>query len=158
MKHLKQLHDEDLNLWLEEIATAIKNKDYSNMDWDGLLEEIEDITASQKRALRSYTKRLIEHILKLKYWRATPRRRQAPGNARDGAEKEYNQKGWRREVVNFRNEVKEILEDSPSLKKYLQDNYAAWYDKSVNAMRQEFDIPNNNLVPLENIIEEDYFG
>ena len=47
------------------------------MDWDGLLEEIEDMTASQKRALRSYTKRLIEHILKLKYWRATPRRRQA---------------------------------------------------------------------------------
>ena len=143
MKHLKQLHDEDLNLWLEEIATAIKNKDYSNMDWDGLLEEIEDMTASQKRALRSYTKRLIEHILKLKYWIT---------------EKEYNQKGWRKEVVNFRNEVKEILEDSPSLKKYLQDNYADWYKKSVTAMRQEFDIPNNNLVPLENILEEDYFG
>ena len=73
MKQLKQLHNEDLNLWLEEIATAIKNRDFHNMDWDGLLEEIEDMTASQKRALRSYTKRLIEHILKLKYWRATPR-------------------------------------------------------------------------------------
>ena len=142
MKQLKQLHNEDLNLWLEEIATAIKNKDFNNMDWDGLLEEIEDMTASQKRALRSYTKRLIEHILKLQYWTI---------------EKEYNQKGWRREVINFRNEVKEILEDSPSLRKYLQDNYAAWYKKSVNAMRQEFEIPDNNFIPLEIILEDDYF-
>lgn len=100
MKQLKQLHNEDLNLWLEEIATAIKNKDFNNMDWDSLLEEIEDMTASQKRALRGYTKRLIEHIIKLKYWIV---------------EQEYNQKGWRKEVVNFRNEVHEILEDSPSL-------------------------------------------
>ena len=143
MKQLKQLHKEDLNLWLEEIAIAIKNKDFNNMDWDSLLEEIEDMTASQKRALRSYTKRLIEHILKLRYWTR---------------EKEYNQKGWRREVVNFRNEIQEILDDSPSLKKYLQDNYAAWYKKSVKAMRQEFDISDNIIIPLETIIEEDYFG
>ncbi len=143
MKQLKQLHNEDLNLWLEEIAIAIKNRDFNNMDWDGLLEEIEDMTASQKRALRSYTKRLIEHILKLKYWTT---------------EQEYNQKVWRREVVNFRNEVKEILEDSPSLRNYLQDNYAAWYKKSVKAMRQEFEIPDNNFIPLDTILEEDYFG
>lgn len=142
MKQLKQLHNEDLNLWLEQIATKIKNKDFSNMDWDGLLEEIEDMTASQKRALRSYTKRLIEHILKLKYW---------------NREKEYNQKGWRREVVNFRNEIKEILDDSPSLKNYLQDNYPTWYEKSVNAMRQEFEIPDHNFVLLETIITENYF-
>ncbi len=143
MKQLKQLHNEDLNLWLEQIATTIKNKDFGNMDWDGLLEEIEDMTASQKRALRSYTKRLIEHILKLKYW---------------NREKEYNQKCWRREVVNFRNEIKEILQDSPSLKKYLQDNYNAWYEKSVNAMRQEFEIPDHNFVLLETIMEENYFA
>ncbi|MDJ0899261.1 MAG: DUF29 domain-containing protein [Xenococcus sp. MO_188.B8] len=142
MKQLKQLHNEDLNLWLEQIATKIKNQDFSNMDWDGLLEEIEDMTASQKRALRSYTKRLIEHILKLKYW---------------NREKEYNQKGWRREVVNFRNEIKEILEDSPSLKNYLQKNYATWYKKSVNAMQQEFEIPDHNFVLLETIMTENYF-
>ena len=32
MKQLKQLHNEDLNLWLEQIATKIKNQDFSNMD------------------------------------------------------------------------------------------------------------------------------
>ncbi|MBW4534916.1 MAG: DUF29 domain-containing protein [Pleurocapsa minor HA4230-MV1] len=59
---MNQLYKQDFNLWLKEIAIAIKNRDVSNMDWDNLLEEIEDIGASQKRALRSYLNRLIEHI------------------------------------------------------------------------------------------------
>jgi hypothetical protein len=65
---MNKLYGQDFNLWLEEIAIAIKNRDVSNMDWDNLLEKIEDMGASQKRAIRSYLNRLIEHIFKLKYW------------------------------------------------------------------------------------------
>ena len=155
---LKQLHNQDLNLWLEQIATSIKNRDFENMDWDGLLEEIEDMGASEKRALRSYTRRLIDHILKLKYWRATPRRRETQGNARDDLEKDYNQKHWEREVDNFRYEIKQILKESPSLKNYLQQNYQDWYVNSVKAMQREFTIPKDNFVSLEIIMSEDYFG
>ncbi len=140
---LKQLHNQDLNLWLEEIATSIKNRDFENMDWDGLLEEIEDMGASEKRALRSYTRRLIDHILKLKYW---------------DSEKYYNQKHWEREVVNFRYEIRQILKESPSLKNYLQQNYQDWYVNSVKAMQREFAIPDDNFVSVEIIMSEDYFG
>ncbi len=140
---LKQLHNQDFNLWLEQIATSIKNRDFENMDWDGLLEEIEDMGASEKRALRSYTRRLIDHILKLKYW---------------NSEKDYNQKHWEKEVVNFRYEIVQILRESPSLKNYLQQNYQDWYVNSVKAMQREFMIPDNNFVPLEIIMSEDYFG
>ncbi len=140
---LKQLHNQDLNLWLEQVATSIKNRDFENMDWDGLLEEIEDMGASEKRALRSYTRRLIDHILKLRYW---------------NSEKDYNQKHWEREVVNFRYEIKQILKESPSLKNYLQQNYQDWYVNSVKAMQREFVIPDDNFVPSEIIMSEDYFG
>ena len=140
---LKQLHNQDLNLWLEQVATSIKNRDFENMDWDGLLEEIEDMGASEKRALRSYTRRLIDHILKLRYW---------------NSEKDYNQKHWEREVVNFRYEIRQILKESPSLKNYLQQNYQDWYVNSVKAMQREFVIPNDNFVPSEIIMGEDYFG
>jgi hypothetical protein len=101
------------------------------------------MTASERRALRSYTKRLIEHILKLKYW---------------NNEKEYNQRGWEKEVVNFREEIKSILEDSPSLNNYLKQNYPDWYEKSVKAMKREFSMPTDNLVDLETIMTDDYFG
>jgi Domain of unknown function DUF29 len=140
---LKQLYYQDLNLWRQEIINAIQNKQLENMDWDNLIEEINDMTASERRALRSYTKRLIEHILKLKYW---------------NSEKEYNQRGWEKEVVNFREEIKTILEESPSLNNYLEQNYLDWYEKSVKAMQREFSIPINNLVDLETIMTDEYFG
>ncbi len=155
---LKQLYHQDLNLWREKIVTAIQNRKLENMDWDNLIEEINDMTASERRALRSYIKRLIEHILKLKYWRATPRRRKAQGNARDENEREYNRRGWEKEVVNFREEVKSILEESPSLNSYLEQNYFDWYAKSVKAMKREFSIPDNNLVDLNLIMTDDYFA
>ncbi len=63
------LHDQDYNLWLEQTAIALRNQDIERMDWENLVAEIEDIGASQKRALalRSYMYRLIEHIFKLQY-------------------------------------------------------------------------------------------
>ena len=143
MSELQKLYNQDLNLWREQTAIAIKNRDYHNMDWDNLLEEIIDIWASERRALKSYTKRLIDHILKLKYW---------------NSEQEYNQKGWRKEVVSCREEIKEILEESPSLKNYLSENYRIWYHKSVKAMRQEFSIPDDSFISLETIMHDSYFG
>ena len=89
------LYKRDFNLWLDRTARAIKNRDLDAMDWDNLLEEIEDMGASQKRALRSYTKRLVEYILKLKYWQ----------------EEQRNINHWKAEVVNFRDEIQQILKD-----------------------------------------------
>lgn len=140
---LKQLYHQDLNLWRQEIINAIQTKQLENMDWDNLIEEINDMGASEKRALRSYLKRLIEHILKLRYWQS---------------EREYNLRGWKKEVVNFREEIKSILEESPSLNNYLSQSYLDWYQKSVKAMRQEFAIPDDNFVELQVIMTDDYFG
>lgn len=143
MSKLKKLYNSDLNLWREQTAIAIQNKDIESLDWDGLLAEIEDMGASEKRALRSYTRRLIEHILKLKYWKL---------------EREYNQKHQEKEVINFRYEIKQILKESPSLKNYLQQNYQDWYLNSVKAMKREFDIPSDSLISLETIMNENYFA
>ncbi|BAZ44310.1 hypothetical protein NIES4102_13180 [Chondrocystis sp. NIES-4102] len=49
MTNLKQLHDYDFNLWIEKIKEAIQNRDFENMDWDNLLDEIDDMGKSEKR-------------------------------------------------------------------------------------------------------------
>ena len=143
MSNSKQLYQQDYNLWLEETAIAIKEKSFATMDWDNLLEEIEDMGASQKRALRSFTKRLIEHILKLKFW---------------NTELERNKNHWEAEVVNFREEIKQILQDSPSLKNYLQENYNQWYKSSLKSKKKEFTIPTDDVVELNLVLDDDYFG
>ena len=90
MINLRQLHETDFNLWIEAVKKAIAERDFDNMDWDHLIEEIEDMGASQKRALRSYTQRLIEHIFKIQYWQS---------------ERERNLNGWKSEIINFRTEI-----------------------------------------------------
>jgi hypothetical protein len=142
---MNKLYGQDFNLWLKEIAIAIKNRDVSNMDWDNLLEEIEDMGASQKRALRSYLNRLIEHIFKLKYWTS---------------EHDRNRNNWRIEITNFRREAKSILEDSPSLNQYLAENYLFWYEKSVKGLQKSkvFDLPNHEPISLDEMLDDNYFG
>lgn len=142
---MKDLYDRDFNLWTEQMAIAIRERNMNKMDWDNLLQEIEDMTASQKRALRSYTKRLIEHILKLKYW---------------DAEFERCSNSWRGEVSNFRSEITDILQDSPSLNNYLKDNYNDWFKKVVDNYQKNrlFVIEDFTTIPLEIIMDDNYFG
>ena len=142
-KGLKQLHDSDFNLWIEEVKVKIQNRDFEGMDWESLLDEIDDMGASQKRALDSYTQRLIEHILKLKYWES---------------EVSHCRNGWMAEVSNFRSRINRILKKNPSLKNYLASEYSDIYQDATKAMRLLFEIPENNFVDLAIIMQDDYFG
>ena len=143
MSNIKQLHENDFNLWIEETIDAIKSRDVNNMDWENLLEELEDMGASQKRSLDSYVQRLVEHILKLKYWHS---------------ERKKKKKGWRSEVVNFRNRINRLLKKNPSLKNYLSSEYADNYQDAIAAMSEKFDISNDNMISVDEIMKQDYFG
>ncbi len=141
--NLKQLHDRDFNLWVEEIKTKIQNRDLDGMDWDNLLDEIDDMGASQKRALDSYMQRLIEHILKLKYWQS---------------EVDRCRNGWMVEITNFRSRINRILKKNPSLKNYLGSEYNDIYQDATKAMKLLFKMPEDNFVELHLIMQDDYFG
>ena len=140
---LKQLHDSDFNLWVEEMKVKIQNRDFDGMDWESLFDEIDDMGASQKRALDSYIERLIEHILKLKYWQSEVAR---------------CRNGWMAEVSNFRSRINRILKKNPSLKNYLTSEYSDIYQDATKAMKLLFEMPENNFVNLETIMQDDYFG
>ena len=138
-----QLYDHDFNLWVEQMAIAVRNRDVEGMDWGNLLEEIEDMGKSEKRSLESYLERLAEHILKLKYWEV---------------EKAQNYKHWQVEVVNFRNRIFRLLDRSPSLKNYMEQIYPKVFRDACNAQQIEFDIPQDSFIDLKKILEKDYFG
>jgi hypothetical protein len=141
--NLKQLHDRDFNLWIEEIKLRIQNREFAQMDWDNLLDEIDDMGASQKRALDSYMQRLIEHILKLKYWQS---------------EIDRCRNSWMVEVTNFRSRINRIFKKNPSLKNYLDAEYQDIYQDATKAMKLLFKMPENNFIELEQILQDDYFG
>jgi hypothetical protein len=138
-----KLYERDFNLWIEKMAIALRNRDLKTMDWNNLLEEIEDMGKSEKRSLESYLERLVEHILKLKYWET---------------EKERNYKHWQVEVVSFRNRIFRLIDRSPSLKNYMQEVYPRIFNDAVSAQSIEFTIPQDSFVELKQILEKDYFG
>ena len=141
--NLKELHDRDFNLWIEKIKIKIQQQDLDGMDWDNLLDEIDDMGASQKIALDSYLQRLIEHILKLKYWQS---------------EVERCRNGWMVEVTSFRSRINRILKKNPSLKNYLNTEYQDIYQDATKSMKLLFEMPEDNFIELDLIMQEDYFG
>ena len=54
MSQNSNLYNRDFNLWVEQTKSAIENRDTENMDWENLLEEIDDMGKSEKRSLESY--------------------------------------------------------------------------------------------------------
>ena len=64
---MSSLYDRDFNLWIQDTVSNLKNRDLNAIDWDILIDEIEGMGKSDRRALRSYLERLIEHLLRLKY-------------------------------------------------------------------------------------------
>lgn len=136
----ENLHEQDFNLWLDHQAIAIKNRDVTAMDWENLLDEIEDMGISTKRSLESYTVRLLEHILKIKYW---------------DSERSRNRKHWEKECVNFRGEIKRIFRKNPSLKNYLNQEFDSLRAEAIAAESREFHVPEDFMISLEDSLEKD---
>ncbi len=125
------LYDRDFNLWIQKTVSDLKNKDMNRIDWSNLIDEIEGMGKSERRALQSYLERLLEYLLKLKYW---------------DAERDRCEKGWKIEIIEFRSRIERILSDSPSLKNYLAEIYPQAHKLAVAKMSIVFDLPDNAVI------------
>jgi hypothetical protein len=146
-KILNNLYNEDYYLWLEATVKKLKNGQVNELDLDNLIEELESMGKSEKRAIESLLTRLLEHLLKITYWQA---------------ERERNLGHWSLEVTNFRYQISKIVADSPSLKTYIQEIFLESYSaarKGVNrAMGMGKDcIPEQPIASLEQVLDEDWF-
>ena len=141
------LYEKDYYLWIEKTISLLENHRFSDLDLENLIDEISSMEKSEKRSLESYLTRLLEHLLKLAYWQS---------------ELEYNQRGWKNEIRNFRLGIQQIIEDSPSLKSYLSEIFLPCYQ---NARKLFLDLSGmaENLVSLapictiEQALNEDWF-
>ena len=136
------LYEQDYYQWTQVMVKALKDKDLKNLDWENLIEEIEDMGKSQKRAIESLLMRLTEHIIKLKYWEE---------------EKARNGRHWRSEIVNFRVLLHKRLKDSPSLKAKLGEIYQEILPDCKQSVEQLFDLPEEIELNLEQILDKKWF-
>ncbi|MGB5596163.1 MAG: DUF29 domain-containing protein [Crocosphaera sp.] len=135
---IKTLYDQDFALWIEETVKQLKSGDFSEVDLENLIEEVESLGKSQRKAVRSYLLRLLEHLLKRRYVMMFDCYR-----------------GWEIEIRNFRQRLKLELEDSPSLKNYIREILPKSYKialENVSDSYPDADFP--DVYPFSEDIDE----
>ncbi|MGL5033000.1 MAG: DUF29 domain-containing protein [Microcystaceae cyanobacterium] len=143
---LKSLYDTDYHLWVTETVKQLQNRELDSLDWENLIEEVSDLSRRNQKKLKSLLKLLFEHLLKLKYWQA---------------EIDRNQNHWKREIRNFRQQIKDELEDSPSLTRYFVNIIPDCYQSARKLISDETGLnpnafPEAAIASLEQILDEDW--
>ncbi len=108
--NLSLLYEEDYYLWLEATAKLLQKGELSLLDTANLLEEIEDMGRSEKRAVYSNLKVLLMHLLKYKY------------------QPEKRSNSWLATIVEHRQRLKKAFKESPSLQSYFIEIFNECYE------------------------------
>jgi hypothetical protein len=134
------LYNDDYHLWILETVKQLQDRNLSSLDWDNLIEEVFDLSRRQKRKVQNLLKWLIEHLLKLKYWQT---------------EVERNANHWKSEILNFRQQIRQELEDSPSLRSYLEQILEQSYADAKKIVLTQTSLSTETipLAPLGNLEE-----
>ena len=138
------LYEQDYYLWVEDTLKKIQEKRWDEMDWDNLWEEIDDMGKSQKQRLISNLRILLMHLLKWEF----------QSNKRTNS--------WKYTIIEHRRRILEQLEDSPSLKNYLNLKFESTYQKarkdaSLETNRSVSLFPEKYPYKVEQVLDEDWF-
>jgi hypothetical protein len=123
---VKNLYDQDFALWIEATVKQLKSGDLSQVDLENLIEEVESLGKSQRKAVDNFLTRLLEHLLKRCYV-------VLPDCYR----------GWEIEIRNFRKELKKEFKYSPSLKRFMIEILEECYREALEAVKEDY--PDSNF-------------
>lgn len=124
-KIAKTLYEHDYNLWLEQILQQLRrcaasgDGAFEGIDLKNLIEELESMGRSEKRAVYSNLKILLMHLLKYRYL----------------PEKRSN--SWRSTIREHRQRLEEAFGDSPSLRNYFTEVFHSCYQAARELAAEE---------------------
>jgi len=101
IRNITTLYENDFVAWCEATAAKLRNKELDDLDFENLIEEVENLARSDRRELKNRLVVLFAHLLKRIYVNL-------PEN--------FN--GWELTIIEQRQQIKGLLQDSPSLKPY----------------------------------------
>ncbi len=140
---LSRLYDLDYLRWIEKNLEYLRQKQYDKVDWENLLEEIEDMGKNEKRALESNLIVLLLHLLK---WQYRPEKRKG---------------SWESSILEHRRRVRKSLQESPGLQPYIVAIFDGCYLEAVKQARAETGLPRDTFpvrcpYELATILEDEF--
>jgi hypothetical protein len=139
--------DADFHGWHVNQAKLLHARRHDLLDWDALAEELEATAAREKREACKHLKNLLAHLLKWSFQsEELPRRAHS----------------LRRTIRESREELDDLLEDSPGLMTSLKDSFATAYGRGRNKASDDTQLPLRRFPAkspwtLEQVIAEDFW-
>jgi hypothetical protein len=137
-------YKEDFYSWLMKNAGLLREQKFLEIDAENIAEELEAMGRKEQRELVSRLSVLIAHLLK---WQHQAVRRS---------------RSWKNTIATQRIDIKELFEDSPSLRCDLEDKIERAYSKAVLLAEEETGI-DKKLFPqvcpfsAEEMLAEEFF-
>jgi hypothetical protein len=116
---MTKLYEQDFGLWAEEMARLLAEGKFAELDIENLVEEVRDLSKRERDRLLSSLRLILHHLLK---WDFQPQKRS---------------RSWRNTIERERTNVDFYLKDSPSLKRYLCQE---WLDSAYKTARLDASI------------------
>lgn len=139
------LYEQDYYLWIEKTVEQLRQNQLQEIDIQNLIEELETMGRSEKRAVQSNLTVLLMHLLKYKY---QPNKRS---------------QSWRSTIVEHRRRLLILFKDSPSLRGYGQEIFAECYqdarqDAATETQLKVSVFPDECPFNLEVVLKVDYLA
>lgn len=138
--------DKDEHAWLLHMSESIKKLNLPHMAESGIIEYLIEMAKDKQRAVKSHLRILLIHLLKWNF------------------QKENRSKSWKVSILNSRNNVLDLLEDQPSLKRFFKEMFmsddlykSALKIAIVETGMDESSFPKKNPFSIEQILDEDFF-
>jgi hypothetical protein len=128
------LYEQDYYLWIKNTAQLLQQDRLSELDIANLIEEIEDMGKSERRAVESNLDIILMHLLKYKY---KPLKRS---------------NSWLSTIFEHRKRLQRIFKDSPSLKSYVREIFDECYQNARKMASLETSMPIDTF-PMESPFE-----
>jgi len=145
------IYEKDFLAWTEQQAVLLRRREAGHLvndldvDWANLAEEIESMGASQRSACRSRLAVLIQHLLK---WRFQH-------------ERSLTSPSWRLTIVEQRQQLQDLFEDSPSLRRFAEQVLVSAFSNGRKLAEAEtglkFGITDVSPWSLDEILAEDFY-
>ena len=149
---LKLEYEQDFHQWIEHHIALLKEKRFDEIDLEHLIDELESMSKSDLRELRSRFVILIAHLLKWEF-----QLNQLKDRWRD-----YSGNSWKGTISVQRSEVIDLLKENPSLKRFLSDSIDKAYPIALKSAIAETGLsksvfPSECPYTIEQLLDEDFF-
>ena len=137
------LYEQDIHAWTRQTAELLKARRFQDIDVEHLIEELESMTRRDRQELVSRLKILLGHLLK---WQYQPAHRCS---------------SWLGSILEQRLRVRDLLNDSPSLKPLLAEAADRAYADGARLASRETGLPLQQFptsvpYPLEYLLDDDW--